>query len=169
MKKLFFVISLSFLSQFSFAQSKIGTIDADYILSQMPEMEQVNKGLEEYGQELQKDMETSVKNYEEMVSTYQTDLETFSDEEKKTKENEIISLENDLKGFRQKASVMIQMRRNELTEPLYVKINEAMLKIINEEGFTQILHAGSNALAFSAEGNDITQKVIEELGIEVKQ
>jgi outer membrane protein len=169
MKKLVLFFSLALLSFSSFAQSKVGTIDAEYIISQMPEMTQVNDGLKLYNTELQTDLESSIAEYEKLVNTYKEENATLTDEDRQTKEGEIISLENDIKGFRQKASVMMQMKRNELTEPLYEKINAAMVEVINEEGYTQILHAGSNALAFSAEDNDITGKVIAKLGITVQQ
>lgn len=151
------------------AQSKIGTIDAEYILNQMPEMTGVNEGIQTYNQELQKELETNVAKYETLVKDYQANNTTFSEEDKKAKESEIIGLENDIKGFRQKAGVMMQMKRNELTQPLYEKINAAMLEVVNEENFTQIFHAGGTSLAFSAEEFDITMKVLKKLGIEVKE
>lgn len=151
------------------AQSKIGTIDAEYILNQMPEMTGVNEGIQTYNQELQKELETNVAKYETLVKDYQANNATFSEEDKKAKESEIIGLENDIKGFRQKAGVMMQMKRNELTQPLYEKINAAMLEVVNEENFTQIFHAGGTSLAFSAEEFDITMKVLKKLGIEVKE
>ncbi|NJW54565.1 OmpH family outer membrane protein, partial [Salinimicrobium oceani] len=80
-----------------------------------------------------------------------------------------IGLENNIKGFRQKAGVMMQMKRNELTQPLYEKINVAMLEVVNEENFTQIFHADGTSLAFSAEELDITRKVLKKLGVEVKE
>lgn len=168
MKKILFV-GLLLASISSVAQSKIGTIDADYVISQMPEMDEVKQNLETYNGELQAEMEKNIQEYEKLVKEYQEANADFSEEEKETRENEIISLENDIKGFRQKASVMMQMRKNELTEPLYNKMNEAMLLIINEEGFTQIFHAGSNALAFSAEGYDITDKILQKLEIEAEE
>jgi outer membrane protein len=167
MKKLVLALALT-LSAFSAqAQSKIGTIDADYILSQLPEIEEVNKGLETYSADLQKDLDSTITKYETLIKDYQENGSTLTEEEKKAKEGDIISLENDIKGFRQKASVMLQMRRNELTQPLYEKINAAMLEIVQEEGFTQIIHSGSNALAFSVQDADITVKVLNKLGITV--
>lgn len=151
------------------AQSKIGTIDAEYILNQMPEMTGVNEGIQTYNQELQKELETNVAKYETLVKDYQANNTTFSEEDKKAKESEIIGLENDIKGFRQKAGVMMQMKRNELTQPIYEKINAAMLEVVNEENFTQIFHAGGTSLAFSAEEFDITMKVLKKLGIAVKE
>lgn len=165
MKNLILAFSFTLLSIGAFAQTKVGTIDADYILNQLPEMAQVNEGLKAYNTELQKDLDTTITKYEALVKDYQANNSTFTAEEKKTKEGEIIGLENDIKSFRQKAGVMMQMKRNELTQPLYEKINTAMLQVIQEENYTQILHAGGNALAFSSEEYDITKKVLAKLGI----
>lgn len=169
MKKYLIALSFAFLSISAFAQSKIGTIDADYILSQMPQMTEVNEGLKTYNTELQKELENNVAKYEALVKDYQANSTSLAEEERKTKESEIISLENDIKSFRQKASVMMQLRRNELTKPLYEKINETMLQVIQEENYTQIFHSGGNDLAFSAQEYDITMKVIDKLGIQVKE
>lgn len=169
MKKYLIALSFAFLSISAFAQSKIGTIDADYILNQMPQMAEVNEGLKAYNTELQKELENNVTKYETLVKDYQANSTSLSEEERKTKESEIISLENDIKNFRQKASVMMQLRRNELTKPLYEKINGAMLQVIQEENYTQIFHSGGNDLAFSAEEFDITLKVLDKLGIQVKE
>ncbi|WP_424494716.1 OmpH family outer membrane protein [Salinimicrobium sp. GXAS 041] len=169
MKKFVLLISFALLSFSSFAQSKVGTIDVEYIISKMPEMNQVNEGLKSYNDELQKNLQDSIAKYEILVKDYQANNTSLAQEEKQAKENEIIGLENEIKGFRQKAALMIQMKRNELTEPLYQKINVAMLEVVQEESFSQILHVGGNALAFSAEGFDITEKVLKKLGIEVTQ
>lgn len=169
MKNFILTFSFALLSISAFAQSKIGTIDAEYILSQLPEMTGVKEGMQAYDQELQEGLKTNIGTYEGLVKDYQANNATLTEEEKQTKENEIISLENDIKGFRQKAQVMMQMKRNELTQPLYEKINAAMLEVIQEENYTQIFHAGGTSLAFSAEEYDITMKVLKKLGIEVKE
>lgn len=160
------LIAFLCFSVFMSAQTKVGTIDTDYILSQMPEMEEVNTGLQTYDQQLQQDFQSNVQQYDTLVKSYQANAETLAEEARKESESEIMELENQIKQFRQKAQVMMQMRRNELTDPLYEKINAAMLAVIQEEGFTQILHAGGNSLAFSAEEYDITEKVMNKMGIE---
>lgn len=169
MKKTLLIFSFVLLSFSAFAQSKVGTIDAEYIIAQMTEMTAVNEGLKTYNEDLQKDLQASVQKYETLVKDYQANSTTFSQEDKAAKENEIITLENDIKNFRQKATVMMQMKRNELTQPLYEKINEAMLQVVQEEKYTQIFHAGGNNLAFSSEEYDITMKVLKKMGITVKE
>ncbi|MCM8568039.1 OmpH family outer membrane protein [Gramella jeungdoensis] len=166
MKQLSLGILLLFIAFSANAQSKIGTIDAEYILSQMPENTEVNAGLDAYNKELQGELQTNIKEYEALVKDYQDTSADLTEEEKKEKESKIIELENNIKGFRQKASVMMQMKRNELTGPLYEKIDKAMKEVIAEEGFTQIFHSGASGLAFSRVEDDITLKVMDKLGIE---
>ncbi|OEY73381.1 OmpH family outer membrane protein [Salegentibacter salarius] len=161
------LIAFLTFSIFASAQTKVGTIDTDYILSQMPEMEAVNKGLETYDKELQQDFQANVKQYDTLVKTYQANAESLAAEARQESESKIIELENQIKQFRQRAQLMMQMRRNELTNPLYKKIDAAMRAVIDEEGFTQILHAGGNSIAFSAEEYDITEKVMNKMGIEI--
>lgn len=170
MKRLLLITVLSVLSFSAFAQTtKVGTIDADFILTQLPEMVEVNEGLKEYNAQLQKDLEETAGKYETLVKDYQTNSATFTEDQKKEKETAIIALENDLKSFRQKATVMMQMKRNELTKPLYEKINTAMMQVIQEENYTHVLHAAGNNIAFAAEAFDITNKVMAKIGITPKQ
>ena len=165
MKKLSITLFVLFISLAASAQSKIGTIDAEYILAQMPESLEINTSMETYNKELQTELETAVNEYETLVKDYQSTVETMEDAAKKEKETKLMELENDIKNFRQRATVMMQMKRNELTSPLYVKIDEAMNKVIAAEGYTQIFHTGGNALAFSRVEDDITDKVMKELGV----
>ncbi|SKB63109.1 periplasmic chaperone for outer membrane proteins Skp [Salegentibacter holothuriorum] len=161
------IIAFLTFSIFSSAQTKVGTIDTDYILAQMPEMEEVNKGLDAYDKQLQQDFQVNIKQYDTLVKTYQANAESLAAEARQESESKIIELENQIKQFRQRAQLMMQMRKNELTSPLYEKIDAAMRQVIKEEEFTQILHAGGNSLAFSAEEYDITERVMARMGIEI--
>ena len=169
MKRITLGILLFFIAISATAQSKIGTIDAEYILSQMPENTEINKGLETYNKELQANLESTITEYEALVKDYQATSEGLTDEAKQEKEAKIIELENEIKGFRQKASVMMQMKRNDLTGPLYDKIDKAMKEVITEDGYTQIFHAGASGLAFSRAEDDITLRVMDKMGIEPKE
>ncbi len=149
------------------AQSKVGTIDAEYILSQMPEIAGVDESLKSYNTELQTELQKTAKTYEELIADYQATNTTLTPEDKLAKENAIISIENDIQSFRQKASVLIQLRQNELTKPLYEKIDVAMKQVIAELKYTQIINASANSLAYSDPAYDITDAVLKKMGITV--
>jgi outer membrane protein len=168
MKKFILALAVVLSATCLQAQTKVGTIDADYILAQMPEISKVEDGLKTYNTELQAELETSIKKYEALVAAYQADSATYEEAEKTSKESAIMEVENEIKNFRQKASVLIQMRRNELTKPFYLKIDEAMNTVISAQGFTQIFNSNSNGLAFADPKFDITDAVLEKLGIIVK-
>lgn len=165
MKKFLIILSLGLFSFSLNAQTKVGTIDADFILSQLPEMTQVNEELKIYGAEVRKDFDSTVTKYQDLVKEYQAKQNEYSETEKKQKGEEIVTIENELKGFNQKLPLMIQLKRNELTKPLYDRINQAMMKVIESEGYTHVLHAGGNNIAFAAEQYDITDEVMTALGI----
>ena len=168
MKKFILALAVVLSANCLQAQTKVGTIDADYILGQMPEISKVEEGLKTYNTELQAELQTSIKKYEELIAAYQADSATYEEEEKTSKESAIMEVENDIKNFRQKASVLIQMRRSELTKPFYLKIDEAMKAVISVQGFTQIFNSSANGLAFADPKFDITDAVLEKLGIVVK-
>ncbi|RKS43344.1 periplasmic chaperone for outer membrane proteins Skp [Gillisia mitskevichiae] len=167
MKKVLLALAIFITSINIQAQTKVGTIDAEYILAQMPEIATVEEGLKAYNDDLQADMQANITKYEELVASYKENNTTFTKEEKTAKESEIISLENDIKNFRQKASVLMQVKRNELTQPLYVKIDEAMKVVIAKDKYTQIFNASGNGLAYSDAKYDITDAVMKTLGIEL--
>ena len=169
MKKFSVLITFLFFAIVGNAQSKIGTIDAEYIITKMPEISNVNDGVKAYNESLQTDVEQAIKAYEGLIKNYQDSTAIFTEDIKKQRENQILGLENEIKQFRQRSQVMIQMKRNELTQPLYQKIDAAMQEVIKEEGYTQIFHAGGGALAYSKPGSDITEKVMEKLGISIEE
>ena len=133
MKKISVLITFLFFAIVGNAQSKIGTIDAEYIITKMPEISNVNDGVKAYNESLQTDVEQAIKAYEGLIKNYQDSTAIFTEDIKKQRENQILGLENEIKQFRQRSQVMIQMKRNELTQPLYQKIDAAMQEVIKEE------------------------------------
>lgn len=168
MKNLILVLAVLFFGLNAQAQTKVGTIDAEFILQQMPEMAQVQEGVTAYNTELQDTLQADIKKYEGLVAEYQKNNTTYTEEEKATKETEIIGLENQIKNFRQKASVLLQLRNNELAKPLYLKIDEAMKAVIKEGGYTHIWNGTATGLAYADAKYDITDAVMAKMGITVK-
>lgn len=168
MKKLVLIFLFAIAALNVHAQTKVGVIDADYILAQMPEIKSVDDGLKTYNTELQEELQRTIKKYEEVIKDYQATSTTLSEEDRIAKENEIISMENDIQNYRQKAGVLMQLRRNELTKPLYEKIDVAMRQVIAEQNYTQIINANANSLAYADPKFDITDAVLVKMGITVQ-
>lgn len=157
-----------FLSITSFAQSKVGTIDIDYILTQMPELLEVQKQVEAYGKELDVDFNKNLDAYNVLVKAYTEGEAGFTIAMKKTKQDEILTAESDLGKFQQNGSKLLNLKRDDLLRPLYQKIGVALEKVSKEENFTQVLQIRDN-IVYLDNNYDLTLKVLKELGITVKE
>jgi len=169
MKYFILTIAVFMTGLFTQAQSKVGTIDAEYILANMPEMASVEKGMQTYSANLQSQMDGNMKKYDSLIADYKTNNASFTEDQLKSKQQEIINLENDLKTFKQKATLMMQMKRSDLTKPLYEKIDAAMKEVIATQKYTQVLNTSTNGLAYADPQFDITDAVLSKLGITIKE
>ena len=110
MKKLFLPLVAFLISLSALAQNKVGTIDSDLVISSLDEVAQVQKDLETYGAELDKQFKDLVNKYQTAVKAYQDAEATATEEDKKTKQEEIVGMEQDIQRFRQNSQGLIQIR-----------------------------------------------------------
>ena len=162
-KFLFLFICIS-----GFAQSKVGTIDVDVVLSQMPELAGVQQQVQDYAKELDEGFNKKMADYQILVKAYTDGEAGFTEAVKNQKQEEIITSENDLGKFQQNGSKLINIKRDELAAPLYQKIGIALEKVAQADGYTQVLQI-NETIVYLDNGYDLTLKVLKELGIEVKQ
>ncbi len=154
-----------FLSVTLFAQSKVGTVDVDFILSKMPELPAVQAEVQNFGKGLDEDLNKKYASYNVLIDAYKAAETTFTPEMKLQKQQEITTAEDEIKKFQQNGSKMVALRRDEALRPLYAKIGTAMEKIAKAEKYTQILQI-TNDLVYIDPDYDLTVKILKELGIE---
>ncbi|MDH7444337.1 OmpH family outer membrane protein [Aquimarina sp. 2201CG14-23] len=166
MKNILFPILLLIISTQAIAQqSKVGTVDSEFILSKMPELTKMQEELKAYNANLEGELKIKVDDYQAKVKAYQEGVATMTEPMKKTKQEEIIALENDIAKFRQNGSQLVQIEQNRLLQPLYKKIGTALEEVAKAEGYTQILTITSSGLAYVDPNFDLTKKVMTKLGI----
>ncbi|SEL83922.1 periplasmic chaperone for outer membrane proteins Skp [Aquimarina amphilecti] len=168
MKNILFPILVLFISAQTIAQSKVGTIDSDFILSKMPELTKVQEDLKAYNTKLEADLKVKVDEYQAKVKAYQDGVAAMTEPMKKTKQEEIINLENDIAKFRQNGSQLVQLEQNKLLQPLYTKIGKVLEEVAKAEGYTQVLTITSSGLAYVDPKFDLTKTVMTKLGIPVQ-
>ncbi len=151
------------------AQSKTGTIDTEYILSQMPELTKVQEDLKAYNTKLEGELKVKVDEYQAKVKQYQEKVASFTEPMKKTKQEEIINLENDIAKFRQNGTQLVQLEQNRLLQPLYQKIGKALEEVAKAEKYTQVFTITTSGLAYVDPNYDVTKTVMTKLGIKVTE
>lgn len=150
------------------AQTKVGTIDSDYVLGSLPELDTVQGSIKTYSDELDKQFQEMVTNYQEKVKGFQALTDTASASDRKAKQDVIVGIEQDIQKFRQNSQQLIQIRQNELMRPLYTKVGTALDAVAKDKGYTQVLSLG-NGVAYFDPNHDLTQAVADKLGIKLKE
>lgn len=166
MKKIFILAIALIGFQSIQAQSKVGTINNEYILSQMSEIKDVEKQLMTYGEELDNNIQEKYNAYTEVITKYNEDKEELTKVVRVSREKKITEMENDLQKLQQNSSKLLQIRQDELMRPLYQKIGNALEKIVKRENYTQVINE-NQSLIYIDPDYDLTIKVMKEIGLEI--
>jgi len=150
------------------AQSKVGTVNVNEILSKLPELTSVETAVATYNSELEKTLNKKITIYKTKLEAYKKNAETYSDVMKKTMGEELYGLENGIKKFQQNGSQLTKLKQDNLLRPLYKKISDMIAIVAKEQKYTQILTVDGNEFAYADEKFDITIIVKTKLGIPIK-
>lgn len=147
------------------AQTKVGTINSDYIINLMPESKVVIRQSQKYGKKLDSSFNIKMNEYKTKVDDYNKREKEMGELEKKTLGNEIAALQDDIRRYQDNGTKLMQLKQNELMRPLYKKLNEAIDAVAKANGFTQILTTTGNQFAYVDLKFDITKLVMDKLGV----
>jgi len=147
------------------AQTKVGTVNSELIISKMPQLAKANERIKRYTNKLDSTFQIKVKNYDAKVAEYNKVIKTISEDNKKIKYNELLNLDKDLKMFQENGTKILQVTRDDFMRPLYKKVSEVISQIAKEKGYTQILTTSGNEFAYIDKKFDITKLVLTKLGI----
>lgn len=171
MKKLLFVLVLA-AGVLSFGRSeaqtlKIGYTNADMILASLPEAKQIETDLTAYRTQIQKQMESKVQEFEQKRKIYQETAGDLIESVRKDKEQELMSLQQNIQKFERDAQADLQKKNAELLSPVYQKIQVAINDVAKAEGYSHVFSSdagGMPILLYADEQYDLTKKIVEKLG-----
>lgn len=149
-------------------QSKVGTVNVNQILTQLPEIANVEKALKTYTDELDATLKEKVAVYKKKLDLFKENADTYSDVMKKTMGEELYNLETDINKFKQNGTTLTQLKQDELLRPLYKKISDMITIVAKEQHYTQILTVDGNEIAYADEKLDISKAVLSRLGVKTE-
>ena len=130
--KLFFII-FSLFALVANGQTKVGTINSEFIVGLMPETKKVITMLNDYAAKLDSSYQVKLTEYNDKVTAFQNLDPNLSDDFKKIKIDEITELENDLQKSQQNCNSLINLKRDELMTTLYKILSDAIAEISKAE------------------------------------
>lgn len=152
---------------------KIGYVNPQSILANMPEMKAVQQRLQNFAIKKQQELTQKEQAFQAEVTTYQQKIGVISSEAQAQEEARLGQLQSELVQAQQTAEAELEQKRSELVGPLYEQITTAINTVADRMGLGYVLNTTTStgdfvilyaSEDFSAKYN-ITEKVMEELGM----
>jgi outer membrane protein len=168
MKKTLFILPLLFIFSSSLiAQLKIGYVDSDSIMDNLPDFQDARQKLDA----LIRDWQTEIRNMENEYKKKKDDLDKrnliMTDQTRSEAQKELNELENKISTFRDKkfgANGELFQKQDELMKPSQNRVFNAIQAIAAEEDLDFVFdRSGDIMFLYAKPEYDITAMVIEKL------
>ncbi|TVQ09174.1 MAG: OmpH family outer membrane protein [Bacteroidetes bacterium] len=148
-----------------FSQVKLGHINTNELLQQMPGRETATKELEKYAGELESTFTAMQREFQTKYQDYLEKQETFSQLIRQSKERELESLQQRIMEFQESAQEDLMQKENQLLRPIIEKARKAIEDVARENGFTYVFDTSMGVLLYSEPSDNIMDKVKAKIGI----
>jgi outer membrane protein len=147
------------------AQSKIGYISTEELVSIMPETAKADSNLQQYRTALIQNAQEKQSSLESAIEKFNKDSATMTGSVKDVKRGELQKMLNDLQTEDQRIQQQLQQRQQELIAPINKKAFDAIQSVAKENGYSYVFEKG--ALLVAPPGEDILQLVAKKLNVKV--
>lgn len=169
-KRLLGLFALATLTLAASAQTKIGHINSQELLTAMPETDSAQKQLEKLAKDNELLLEEMTvefnKKYEDYVQKMENTANPMSDLSRAAKEAELQEIQQRIQAVQQQAEQDLQRQRMLLFQPIQEKAISAVNEVAAENGFTYIIDSGMGVVVYSGpDAQDILPLVKAKLGL----
>jgi outer membrane protein len=159
-------VSLLLVGQISRAQSKIGYVDFQALIGQMPEAKAIKPQIDAYQKQFVDQLTTMNNELQTKGKAYQDQSKTMTDAVRATKQTELQDLQKRLQDYQTDAQQKVEAKSNELVKPLADKATLAVKEVAKAKGIAYVVDSSrGNPLLVSAATDDLTADVKAKLGI----
>jgi outer membrane protein len=168
MKKLFVaILAFVLLSGVSYAQLKIGYVDSDTIMDQLPDAQDARQKLDALIQEWQTELNALESQWKVKYDDYEQRRLIMTDQIRNELESELIKLEQEIAEFREKkfgTNGELFQKQDELMKPVQNKVFNAIKEVAQQENLDFVFdRSGDIMLLYAKDEYDITTQVLSRL------
>jgi len=155
------------------AQQRIGHVDTEYILNQMPEYATVQQKLDQLERRWRKEIEKQEQRVDELEKEFEAREVLYTEAERQRQQKAIAAAKEKVERLRQQyfgPDGDLYTRQQELMRPLQERILEAAERVASSAGYDYILDTkGDTLFLFARDDHSLSDRVLQELGINVDQ
>ncbi len=168
MKKLIISLALAIVASVGAYAQKFALVDMDYILRNVPSYEMANEQLNQVSQRWEREVTELSKEAETMYKNYQSEMIFLTDDQKKSREEEVVAKEKEVTDLRYKyfgPEGELFKKRQSLMKPIQEDVYNAVKAVCEEKGYQVIFdRASSQSIVFASPKIDVSNEVLAKLG-----
>lgn len=170
MKKHFLIAGILLLAvQYTFAQAplKIGYVDSQIILTQLPEAIKAQGDLDALQNKWSAELDSMTLKYQQALEDYQKQAATMTEDKKLAAQQQLVGQEQNILNFRRQKFGQggdLMKRQEEIFNPIKTRIFDAIERVAKEEAMQFVFDkSGDIVLLYADAAFDITYKVMDKL------
>ena len=157
-------LAIPFVAFSQNTQIKLGHLDVQGLFLSMPEAMAIDSTLKKLSAQHENEIKRMEEEFNRKLAEYKQNEATFDETIKKSRMEELQTLQTKMQNYYQQAQASLQQKQEELQAPLREKIRKAMNEVAAENGFLYIFDM--NVLLYKSEqAIDITNLVKKKLGV----
>ena len=148
---------------------KLGYVNQEALILNLPDYAQVQQQLQQELQEEQQAFQQEQQEFQEKLEKYQQQQALLSEERRAEREQELMQLQQQLQQSAAERDQTLAQREQELMQPLYEKVQEALETVAQRHNIDAVMRI--QALSYVNEDTvmNLTPDVARELGLEVPE
>ncbi len=145
---------------------KIGHINSQEIIQQLPVNDSIQQVLNKEADEVEKMYNEMITEHEANLKKFEAEKSSYSEFVRNSKENDLMETATKIQQYPQNANQQLQKMQVKLYQPVQEKIKNAIEKVSLQNNFTYVLDLSSGAVVFFAPSSkNLNALVLNELGI----
>jgi outer membrane protein len=172
MKHFFYLLALVTLCQSSLkaqdSPAKIGFVDTDRVIMQLPDTKQLQETLKSSQAKLETDYAAKQQVFQKQYADFAAAVNTMHDTTRARMEGKLQQMSGELQQFEQDAQQTLENTRKLYMAPIYLKVGKAIDEVAAENGFALVIPrsiGGTPFLLYADEKRNITTLVLQKLGV----
>lgn len=168
MKKFLLVCLITLSAALTANAQKYALLDMEYVLKNIPAYERANEQLNQVSKKWQAEVEALNTEASTMYKNYQNEVVFLSQEQKKAKQEQIMTKEKEASDLKKKyfgPEGELFKKRESLMTPIQEEIYNAVKEISDLRGYSLVIdRASDTGIIYGSPKIDISQEVLQKLG-----
>jgi len=167
MKKIAFLALFFLISATTIFAQRVAYVDMEKIMSSVPDYQNAQTELEQLSEKWRQEIAREYEQIEAMYREYQTREPLMSDEMRKSKQDEIVNKEKEVRALNKERfgpEGELFQKRQSLVKPIQEKVYAAIEKLAKDRRYDFIFTApDGSTIIYADQDNELTDDVIKRL------